>query len=108
MKISLAQLNFLIGDFEGNTEKILRAVKEAKADKADIICFPELSICGYPPRDFLEFDDFIKQAEKSIKKIAKAAKGIAVVVGAPTKNPVIEGKDLYNSCLLYTSDAADE
>ena len=75
MKISIAQLNFLIGDFEGNTEKILAAAKEAKADKADIICFPELSICGYPPRDFLEFDDFIKQAEKSIKRIAKSAKG---------------------------------
>jgi len=100
MKISIAQLNFLIGDFDGNTEKILTAVKEAKADKADIICFPELSICGYPPRDFLEFDDFIKQAEKSIKKIAKAAKGIAIVVGAPTKNPVIEGKDLYNSAVF--------
>jgi NAD+ synthase (glutamine-hydrolysing) len=100
MKISIAQLNFLIGDFDGNTEKILAATKEAKADKADIICFPELSICGYPPRDFLEFDDFIKQAEKSIKKIAKAAKGIAIVVGAPTKNPVIEGKDLYNSAVF--------
>lgn len=100
MKISIAQLNFLIGDFEGNTEKILAAVKEAKADKADIICFPELSICGYPPRDFLEFDDFIKQAEKSIKKIAKSAKGIAVVVGAPVKNPVVEGKDLYNSAVF--------
>ena len=103
MKISIAQLNFLIGDFEGNTEKILTAVKEAKADKADIICFPELSICGYPPRDFLEFDDFIKQAEKSIKKIAKAAKGIAIVVGAPTKNPVIEGKDLYNSAVFMAN-----
>ena len=100
MKISIAQLNFLIGDFDGNTEKILAAVKEAKADKADIICFPELSICGYPPRDFLEFDDFIKQAEKSIKKIAKSAKGIAVVVGAPVKNPVAEGKDLYNSAVF--------
>ncbi|MGK0363604.1 MAG: NAD+ synthase (glutamine-hydrolyzing) [Saprospiraceae bacterium] len=100
MKISIAQLNFLIGDFDGNTEKILAAVKEAKVDKADIICFPELSICGYPPRDFLEFDDFINQAEKSIKKIAKAAKGIAVVVGAPTKNPVAEGKDLYNSAVF--------
>ena len=100
MKISIAQLNFLIGDFEGNTEKILAATKEAKADKADIICFPELSICGYPPRDFLEFDDFIKQADKSIRKIAKAAKGIAIVVGAPTKNPVIEGKDLYNSAVF--------
>ena len=100
MKISIAQLNFLIGDFDGNTEKILAAVKEAKVDKADIICFPELSTCGYPPRDFLEFDDFIKQAEKSIKKIAKAAKDIAIVVGSPTRNPVIEGKDLYNSAVF--------
>ncbi|MFT4758394.1 MAG: NAD+ synthase (glutamine-hydrolyzing) [Paraglaciecola sp.] len=97
MKIALAQLNFIIGDFTGNLGKMLTAVAEAKVQKADIICFSELTTCGYPPRDFLEFDDFIKKAEDTVKKLAKVAKGIAIVVGSPSKNPVIEGKDLYNS-----------
>ncbi len=97
MKIAMAQLNFHIGNFDGNVQKMLDAVQEAKAQKADIVCFSELATCGYPPRDFLEFDDFIDLAEKAIKKLAKAAKGIAIAVGSPSRNPVPEGKDLYNS-----------
>ncbi len=76
---------------------MLEAIQQAKAEKSDIIVFGELATCGYPPRDFLEFSDFIRRAEKAVKKLAKAAKGIAVVVGSPTRNPVIDGKDLYNS-----------
>ena len=97
MKISVAQINYHIGNFEGNTAKMLDAVEKAKADGADIICFSELATCGYPPRDFLEFDDFIRLGEESIDRLTQAADGIAIVVGSPTKNPVIEGKDLYNS-----------
>lgn len=97
MKIAVAQLNLHIGNFEGNTKKMLKAVATAKKQGADIVCFSELATCGYPPRDFLEFDDFIRQAEESIETLAKAAKGIAIVVGSPSRNPVVEGKDLYNS-----------
>ncbi|HHH50724.1 MAG TPA: NAD+ synthase [Saprospiraceae bacterium] len=97
MKIAIAQLNFHIGNFDGNLKKMLASVEQAKTQAVDIVCFSELATCGYPPRDFLEFDDFIKQAERTVKKLAKAAKGIAIVVGSPSKNPVIEGKDLYNS-----------
>ena len=97
MKIAVAQLNFHIGNFEGNVKKMLKAVATAKKQKADIVCFSELSTCGYPPRDFLEFDDFIRKANDAVLTLAKAAKGIAIVVGSPSKNPVIEGKDLYNS-----------
>ncbi len=97
MKISIAQLNYHIGNFDGNVAKMLNAVKQAKAEKSDIIVFSELCTCGYPPRDFLEFDDFIKLGEKAIRRLAKAAKGIAIVVGSPSRNPVIEGKDLFNS-----------
>lgn len=97
MKIAVAQLNFVIGDFEGNVKKMLKAVTTAKKQKADIICFSELATCGYPPRDFLEFDDFIRLAEEAVLTLAKAAKGIAIVVGSPSRNPVVEGKDLYNS-----------
>ena len=97
MKLAIAQLNYHIGNFDGNTDKMLQAVAEAKTNGADIICFGELATCGYPPRDFLEFEDFIELAEQSIQRLAKAAQDIAIVVGSPRKNPVIEGKDLYNS-----------
>ena len=97
MKISLAQLNFTIGNFEANAAKMLEAVEKAKKEEVDIICFPELATCGYPPRDFLEFDDFIRRSGETIKLLTKASKDIAIVVGSPSVNPVIEGKDLFNS-----------
>ena len=102
MKIAIAQLNFHIGNFEGNVQKMLEAVDTAKAQGADLVCFSELSTCGYPPRDFLEFEDFIRLAEEAIATLAAASGDIAIVVGSPSKNPVIEGKDLYNSAyFLY-------
>jgi NAD+ synthase (glutamine-hydrolysing) len=100
MKIALAQINVIIGDFEGNTKKILHFIKEAEQKGADIVVFPELATTGYPPRDFLEFKDFIDKAEQSIETIKKATQNIAVVIGTPTVNPVVEGKDLYNSVVF--------
>jgi NAD+ synthase (glutamine-hydrolysing) len=97
MRIAIAQFNAHIGNFEGNLSKMLRMTEAAKQEGADIICFPELATCGYPARDFLEFDDFIRQADASIQTLAQAAQGIAIVVGSPTRNPNPEGKDLYNS-----------
>lgn len=97
MRIAIAQFNAHIGNFEGNLSKMLQMTADAKAQGADIICFPELATCGYPARDFLEFDDFIRQADACIQSLAQAAQGIAIVVGSPTRNPRVEGKDLYNS-----------
>ena len=97
MKVALAQLNYLIGDFDGNVDKIIEYVHKAKSQGADIVVFGELATCGYPPRDFLEFDDFIKKAVASIERLKVVSHGIAIVVGSPTVNPVVEGKDLYNS-----------
>ncbi len=97
MKIAIAQLNYHIGNFEGNVAKMLRAVETAKESGADLVCFSELSTCGYPSRDFLEFHDFIRRSEEAVNTLAKAARDIAVVVGSPTVNPVVEGKDLFNS-----------
>lgn len=97
MRIALAQINVHVGNFAGNLEKIKAAVATAKSQGADIVCLPELATLGYPPRDFLEFEDFIDLAENSIKELAKAAQGIAIVVGSVSRNPVVEGKDLYNS-----------
>jgi NAD+ synthase (glutamine-hydrolysing) len=102
MKIALAQQNYVIGDFEGNLKKIIEAIHQAKNLEAGLVMFSELSVCGYPPRDFLEFDDFIQQCKASVELIAKEANGIAVLVGAPALNPVPAGKDLFNSAyFLY-------
>ncbi|RZK43552.1 MAG: NAD+ synthase [Pedobacter sp.] len=97
MKISLAQLNYHIGNFEYNTEKIIDTIGKAKEKGADIVVFAELALTGYPPRDFLEFEEFIEQCEISAKQIAEHCHGIAAIVGLPVKNPVLEGKDLYNA-----------
>ena len=101
MKIAIAQINYLIGDFEGNLKTILSRVSEASSKGADIVIFGELATCGYPPRDFLEFDDFLQQAERTLQPIREASKDIAIVIGAPTINPVPEGKDLYNSVYFF-------
>src|SRR5690606_21477112 len=65
-----------------------------------IVCFGELATCGYPPRDFLDFRDFISQCNESVRQLTLEAKGIAVIVGSPSVNPVKEGKDLHNSAYL--------
>ncbi|MEM8582690.1 MAG: NAD+ synthase [Bacteroidota bacterium] len=100
MKIALAQINVHVGNFEANLAKMIDFTERAKSQGADLIVFPELATTGYPPRDFLEFDDFIGQSEWVIGQLAEASKGIGIVVGSPSRNPVIEGKDLYNSVYL--------
>lgn len=97
MKIAVAQQNYHIGNFESNTKKIISAIETAKAQQAELIVFSELCVCGYPPRDFLEFDDFIQKCEAAVNTIAQHAEGIAVLVGAPQRNPQKEGKDLFNA-----------
>jgi NAD+ synthase (glutamine-hydrolysing) len=97
MRITVSQLNYHIGNFESNYEKMAVAVAEAKSQKADIIIFSELAVCGYPPRDFLEFPDFISRCNKVIEQLAALSNDIAIVAGAPSVNPKIEGKDLFNS-----------
>ncbi len=105
MKIFLAQQNYHIGNFEANTAKIISAIEEAKKQNGDLIVFSELCVCGYPPRDFLEFNDFIEQGLASIDKIRQVADTIGVLVGCPSRNPKVEGKDLFNSAyLLYENE----
>lgn len=97
MKIALAQLNYHIGNFESNTKKIIEHIKLAKADGADLVVFAELAVCGYPPRDFLEFEEFISLCEDAGKEIAEHCTGIACIVGLPVRNEQAAGKDLYNA-----------
>jgi NAD+ synthase (glutamine-hydrolysing) len=97
MKIALAQQNYHIGNFMANTTKIIAAIQQAASQQADLIVFSELSVCGYPPRDFLEFNDFINKCQDAIQSILPYTKNIAVLLGAPSRNPIAQGKDLYNS-----------
>lgn len=96
MKIALAQLNYHVGNFESNTKHIIENIALAKAKGADLVVFAELAICGYPPRDYLEYADFVIQCDLAAKEIAKHCMDIACIVGLPIKNEILAGKNLYN------------
>ncbi len=100
MKICIAQQNYHIGNFEQNTLKIIGAIEEAKKQGADLILFSEMSVCGYPARDFVEFDDFIAKCYESIEHIKAAADTIGVLIGSPARNPNKKGKDLFNAAFF--------
>ena len=105
MKIFLAQQNYHIGNFDKNLDKIINAIKIAKSENADLVVFSEMSICGYPARDFLDFKDFVDQCYESIDKIKVHADTIGVIVGSPDRNLVREGKDLFNAAFfLYEKE----
>ena len=109
MKICIAQQNYHIGNFEQNTHKMLSAINEAKTQGADLILFSEMSVCGYPARDFVEFDDFIAKCYESIEIIKEAADTIGVVIGSPARNPNHKGKSLYNAAFfLYEKKVVAE
>jgi len=109
MKIALAQQNYHIGNFEENRKKIIEGIERAKKDGADLVVFSELCVCGYPPRDFLEFEDFINQCYVSVDKIKQYADTIGVLIGSPARNPKKEGKDLFNAAfLLYEKEIKAE
>lgn len=80
MKIFLAQQNYHIGNFNSNTAKIISAIEQAKADGGDLVVFSELCVCGYPPADFLFFNDFINSCYASVKQICSHAHGIGVFI----------------------------
>ena len=100
MRIALAQLNYIIGDFELNTGKIIQTIETCRQHGADLVVFAELSVCGYPPRDFLEFNDFIEKSYAAVQSVASHCHRIAAIVGAPSRNPDTKGKNLFNSAWL--------
>lgn len=100
MKVALAQLNYTIGDFLGNSEKIITHILKAKAEGADLVVFSELSVTGYYPHDLLEKKEFIQKAENTVEKIAENCVGIAAVIGAPRINENARGKQLFNSAFF--------
>lgn len=103
MKIALSQLNYHIGNFDSNTDKIIAAIEKSSNQHVDLVVFSELAICGYPPKDLLERKDFIERTEKALQKVASACTDIAAVVGAPSINPNEKGKNLYNSAYFISN-----
>lgn len=100
MKIALAQLNYHVGNFEDNARKIIDKITLAKAENADLVVFSELCLTGYPPKDFLEFNDFIRLTEEYLQKIASHCTGITAIVGAPSINKEVKGKPLFNTAYV--------
>ena len=100
IKIALAQLNYHIGNFEQNTRKIIDNIKRAKQQGADLVVFSELSICGYPSGDFLEFSDYIHKCDKALEQILPYCDTVAAIVGAPHRNLSGKGKPLFNAAFF--------
>ncbi len=107
MKIALAQINPTVGDFSGNAKEILDFASKAADQHAELVMFPELSICGYPPADLLEKPSFIARAEETAQQIAEATEklGIAILCGSVAASHVSTGKHVANIALFMTSGA---
>jgi NAD+ synthase (glutamine-hydrolysing) len=95
MRLALAQINTVVGDLDGNRERILARLEEAKEADADLVLFPELAVTGYPPEDLLLRPGFVRAAARSLEEIARAARGITALVGTPHFD-----RDLYNACAV--------
>lgn len=102
MKISIAQLNYQIGNFSGNRDLICSAIEKAGSEGSDLIIFSELCVPGYPPLDLLDRVDFVEKCIRTVEEIAVKCKGITAIVGSPTFNTGPEGKKLYNSALVIS------
>jgi NAD+ synthase (glutamine-hydrolysing) len=95
MRLALAQINTTVGDLDGNRERILVRLAEAKEVGADVVLFPELAVTGYPPEDLLLRPSFVEAAEESLTQIARETRGIVAFVGTPHLD-----RDLYNVCAV--------
>jgi len=95
MRLALAQINSTVGDLDGNRERVLTRLTEAKEAGADVVLFPELAVTGYPPEDLLLRPSFIRAAERSLSAIAREARGVVAFVGTPHLE-----RDLYNACAV--------
>ncbi|MDQ3874872.1 MAG: NAD+ synthase, partial [Actinomycetota bacterium] len=95
MRLALAQINTVVGDLEGNRERILRRLTEAREADVDLVVFPELAVTGYPPEDLLLRPGFIRAAERSLVRIARETPGLVALVGTPRFHG-----DVYNACAV--------
>ena len=100
MKIALGQINPTVGDFNGNASRISEFARRALTEGAGLILFPELSVCGYPPRDLVERTSFVARNRESVERIAAETRGIAVICGLATPAQAETGKSVMNSAAL--------
>jgi NAD+ synthase (glutamine-hydrolysing) len=105
VKIALGQINPTIGDFTGNSKKIIESARQALARGAEMVLFPELAVCGYPPRDLLEKPAFVERNQQVIDEIAQAVPGITVVCGFVSPARVETGKSVMNSAAVLRDGA---
>jgi NAD+ synthase/NAD+ synthase (glutamine-hydrolysing) len=99
VKIALGQINPTVGDFSGNSARIIDFSKRAQAAGASLIMFPELSVCGYPPRDLVERNSFVENNRNAVENIAAQTRGIAVICGVVTPAHAETGKSVMNSAV---------
>ncbi len=107
MKIALGQINPTVGDFSGNAAKIIQFAVQARGAGAGLILFPELSVCGYPPRDLVERPSFVARCHATVEKIAAETQGIAVICGMVTPAEAESGKTVMNSAALLRGGRID-
>jgi len=100
VKIALGQINPTVGDFAGNSAKIIEYSQRARSAGAGLILFPELSVCGYPPRDLVERVSFVQHNHEAAEHIAAETRGIAVICGLVTPAQADTGKSVLNSAAL--------
>lgn len=100
MKIALGQINPTVGDFTGNSKKIIEFSQRAKEAGAELAIFPEMCVCGYPARDMVERPAFVQRNKLTVAKIAEATRGIAVICGFATPAEAETGKRVMNSAAL--------
>jgi NAD+ synthase (glutamine-hydrolysing) len=100
VKIALGQINPTVGDFDGNAAKIIDLARRAQTDGAGLILFPELSVCGYPPRDLVERASFVAHNRETVERIALETRGISVICGLATPAQAETGKSVMNSAAL--------
>jgi NAD+ synthase (glutamine-hydrolysing) len=107
VKIALGQINPTVGDFSGNAAKIISYSLQARNAGAGLILFPELAVCGYPPRDLVERPSFVARCQATIEKIAAETQGIAVICGTVTPAEAESGKKVMNSAALLRDGRID-
>ncbi|MBS0607151.1 MAG: NAD+ synthase, partial [Verrucomicrobia bacterium] len=100
MRVVVAQLNPIVGDLEGNTQKIIQAIERAREREADIILFPELTLCGYPPEDLLLHPSFIDAQQRYLEMIIRSSARLMVVVGLVRRNTSQGEKPIFNSAAV--------
>jgi len=101
-RLLVAQLNMTIGDFLGNGKKIFHALEEARRQKAEMVLFAELTLCGYPPEDLLMHGSFLKQMQELLDQVVLASSGLFIVIGLVRTRPDVKGKPLYNSAAVIS------